>query len=254
MDGQVLVSHTTHELLTEEPLEDVGFRDLGPHRLKDLTQAERIFQLVAEGLAHEFPALRHARRPADEPADAGDAADRSQARARPGLDRIASDEFPILTLTGPGGTGKTRLALQAAADSLGHFPLGDLRRRARADRRTRARLPDDRAHARVEVPRGQALIQLLTDFLAERKLLLVLDNVEHLVAAAPAVAKLARRRAGPQVLATSREPLHVSGERVFPVPPLERTRRSRPAGTPSQPTRRSRSSSSAHRRSDPISR
>ena len=73
----------------------------------------------------------------------------------------------------------------------------------------------------MRVPRGQALIQLLTDFLAERKLLLVLDNVEHLVAAAPAVAKLAATAPGLKILASSREPLHVSGERVFPVPPLE---------------------------------
>ena len=146
------------------------------------------------------------------------------------LDRIASDEFadPHIDRSRRNGEDPARAAGRSGQPRA--LPLGDLRRRTRADHGPRARLPDDRAHTRVEGASRAALIQLLTDFLAERKLLLVLDNVEHLVEAAPAVAKLAATAPGLKILATSREPLHVSGEHVFPVPPLERARRSAAAG------------------------
>jgi predicted ATPase/DNA-binding SARP family transcriptional activator len=219
--GQILVSHTTRELLAEEPLEEVTLCDLGPHRLKDLTQAERIFQLVAEGLEQEFPPLdtldaRPTNLPTQPTALIGRERELAQVR-----DRLASDEFAILTLTGPGGTGKTRLALQAAADSLGHFPSGTFFVALAPVSDPELVVPTIAQVLGLRVPRGRALMQVLADYLAERKLLLVLDNVEHLVAAAPAVAKLVAEAPGLKILATSREPLHVSGERVFPVPPLE---------------------------------
>jgi predicted ATPase/DNA-binding SARP family transcriptional activator len=219
--GQVLVSHTTSELLAEEPLDDVALRDLGPHRLKDLTQPERIFQLVAEGLDDEFPPLDTLdARPTNLPTQPTPliGRDRELAQVR---DRLWSDEVAILTLTGSGGTGKTRLALQAAADSLGRFPSGTFFVALAPVSDPELVVPTIAQVLGLRVPRGRALMQVLAEYLAERRLLLVLDNVEHVVAAAPAVAKLVAAAPGLTVLATSRQPLHVSRERVFPVPPLE---------------------------------
>jgi predicted ATPase/class 3 adenylate cyclase len=219
--GQVLVSHTTRALLVEEPLEDVGFRDLGPHRLKDLSQAERIFQLVADGLRSEFPPLDTLdTRPTNLPTQGTPLIGREREVAQV-RDRLRSAEFPILTLTGPGGTGKTRLALQAAADSLGHFPSGAFLVPLAPISDPELVLPTIAHVLGLRVPRGQALMRALTDYLAEHKPLLVLDNVEHVIAAAPAVARMAANAPGLKILASSREALHVSGERVFPVPALE---------------------------------
>jgi predicted ATPase/DNA-binding SARP family transcriptional activator len=219
--GQVLVSHTTRALLEEEPLDEVALRDLGPHRLKDLSQPEKLFQLVAEELAQEFPPLDTLdARPTNLPTQATPLVGRQRELAQV-RDRIASDEFAILTLTGPGGTGKTRLALQAAADSLGRFPSGTFLVALASVSDPEHVVPTIAHVLGLRVPRGSGLVQALEEYLAERKLLLVLDNVEHVIASAPAVAKLAAASPGLKVLASSREPLHVSGERVFPVPPLE---------------------------------
>ena len=219
--GQVLVSHTTRELLAEEPLDDVALRALGAHRLKDLTQPETLFQLVAEGLDDEFPPLDTLdTRPTNLPTQPTPliGRDRELAQVR---DRLRSGEVAILTLTGPGGTGKTRLALHAAADSVGAFPSGTFFVALAPVSDPELVLPTIAQVLGLRVPRGRALMQVLAEHLAERRLLLVLDNVEHVVAAAPAIAKLVAAAPALTVLATSRQPLHVSGERVFPVPPLE---------------------------------
>jgi predicted ATPase/class 3 adenylate cyclase len=219
--GQVLVSHTTRELLAEEPVGEVALRDLGPHRLKDLTQPERIFQLVAEGLDDQFPPLDTLdARPTNLPTQPTPLIGRERELAQV-RDRLVSDEVAILTLTGSGGTGKTRLGLQAAADSLGRFPSGTFFVALAPLSDPELVVPTIAQVLGLRVPRGRALMQVLAEYLAQRKLLLVLDNVEHVVAAARAVAKLVAAGPGLTVLATSREPLHVSGERVFPVPPLE---------------------------------
>ena len=122
--GQVLLSQTSRELLAEEPLEDVDLRDLGPHRLKDLTRPERIFQLLAAGLEQRFPALDTLEaRPTNLPVQPTPLIGRARATGR-SASGFAPDEMRLLTLTGPGGSGKTRLALQVAADALGDFPSG----------------------------------------------------------------------------------------------------------------------------------
>jgi predicted ATPase/DNA-binding SARP family transcriptional activator len=219
--GQVLVSHTTRGLLAEEPLESVWLRDLGPHRLKDLTQPEKIFQLVGEGLEEDFPPLDTLdARPTNLPTQPGALIGRERELAQV-RDRLASDEIRILTLTGAGGTGKSRLALQASADALGYFPSGVFFVALAPLSDAELVIPTIAQVLGLRVPRGRALVEFLTDYLAERKLLLVLDNFEHVVAAAPAVANLVAAAPGLEVLTTSREPMHVSGERVFPVPPLE---------------------------------
>ena len=218
--GQVLVSQTTRELLEEEPLEDVALRDLGAHRLKDLLQPDRIYQVLAPGLEHDFPPLETLDlRPTNLPIQPtpliGREHELEELRAR-----LRRDDLGFLTLTGPGGTGKTRLALQAAADVLGHFPDGTFFVGLAPIANAELVLRTIAQTLNVRESGGRTIERALQDYMAERTLLLVLDNFEHLLPAAPAVARLLAATPGVKVLATSREPVHVAGERVYPVPPL----------------------------------
>ena len=218
--GQVLVSQTTRELLEEEPLDEVALRDLGPHRLKDLTQAERIYQLLAPGLEREFPALETLEaRPTNLPVQATALVGRER-ELRDARERLLADEVRVLTLTGAGGVGKTRLALQAAADALEQFPAGTFFIDLSPIADSATVVPAIAGVLGVRESGTQPLAEALGEHLAERKLLLVLDNFEHVVAAAPAVSDLLAAAADVKVLATSREPLHLARERVYPVPPL----------------------------------
>jgi predicted ATPase/DNA-binding SARP family transcriptional activator len=218
--GQVLVSQTTRELLEEEPLEDVALRDLGAHRLKDLLQPDRIYQVLAPGLEQDFSPLETLDlRPTNLPIQPtpliGREHELEELRAR-----LRRDDLGFLTLTGAGGTGKTRLALQAAADVLGHFPDGTFFVGLAPIADAELVLRTIAQTLNVRESGGRTIERALQDYLAERTLLLVLDNFEHLLAAAPAVARLLAATPGVKVLATSREPVHVAGERVYPVPPL----------------------------------
>ena len=147
--------------------------------------------------------------------------------------RLRATGVPLLTLTGPGGTGKTRLALQAAAEALdptGPFPDGawfmDL-----APLTDPALVPAAVAQALgVREAAGRPLAEALRDHLREKRLLLVLDNCEHLLPGAAAAAPPAGGGPGVRLLATSREPLRVAGEREHPVPPSALPPRPAPAG------------------------
>jgi predicted ATPase/class 3 adenylate cyclase len=207
--GQALLSRTTNDLL------DGGFtvRDLGEHRLKDLSAPQRLFQLGAG----EFPRprtlhLTNLPVPATEFLGRdGELIDVTE-KLRNGV--------RLLTLTGPGGTGKTRLALQAAAEVADEFadgvwwvPLAAVRDPGLLLRHT-ARTLDV-----VEQP-DRPLDEVIAELLGGKQMLLVLDNAEHLLPdAAEAVATL-RDLGGPKVVVTSRERLQLSGEHVYPVPQL----------------------------------
>jgi class 3 adenylate cyclase len=218
--GQVLLSLPTQELVRDQLPAGAILKDLGERRLKDLFRPERVFQLTASGLPSEFPPLRTLE------------AYRNNLPLQPtplvGREKevvevceiLRDDETRLLTLSGPGGTGKTRLALQAAADLLDDFPDGtyfvplatlteaDLFRSAVAET------------LGVRETGEQPLFESLKDFLRERRLLLVLDNFEQVLGAAPAVTELLAGAPGLKVLATSRAPLGLYGEHEFPVPPL----------------------------------
>ncbi len=213
--GQVVVSEATR-LLAGEPGEGIAFRDLGEHRLKDLARPERVYQVEAPDLGRDFPALRSLDAvPNNLPPQLTSFVGRAELAAAGSL----LDQTRLLTLTGPGGTGKTRLSLALAADCTERYPGG-----AWFVPLAAVRDPDLVASAiagslGVLAPTGTPLNRVI-DHLRDRIALLVLDNFEQVVAGAPVVGEILRAAPKVTVLASSRAPLRVAGEQEFPVPPL----------------------------------
>lgn len=225
--GQVLLSSATAGLVQEALPAGTDLRDLGPHRLKDLQRSERVFQLVAPGLAVDFPALRTLESfPNNLPVQPTPliGREREVVRAR-GL--LPHPETRLLTLTGPGGVGKTRLGLQIAADVLREFPDGtffvDLAPVISSD----LVIPSIAKTLSIQEATNRPILDSLKEYLRERQLLLVLDNFEHVLAAAAQVADLLSTCPRLKALVTSREALHLRGERQFPVPSLSLPDRAR---------------------------
>jgi predicted ATPase/class 3 adenylate cyclase len=200
--GQVLVSSATSELLGEE----TELRDLGEHRLKDFPAATRLFQV---GNA-EFPPLRTP----DEarlPAPATPLVGRTK-ELRDALRLLREDKVRLLTVTGPGGVGKTRFAIEAASESLGSFTDG-----ARFADLAPLRSADAVVPAIAQSVRAPGSV---SETLQGQDVLLVLDNAEHVAAAAPELGSLLDSCPGVSMLVTSREPLHLSLERELPLRPM----------------------------------
>ena len=200
---QVLVSTATAALVDSGDL-----RDLGEHRLKDLSAPERIFQL-GEG---DFPPLKTLYRTnLPVPATPFLGREHELADVRELLER---DDARLVTLTGAGGSGKTRLALHAAGEVAGAYPDGVwwVPLAPIAD-------PADVGSAAARVLGGGSLPELVDG----KRMLLLLDNFEHLVEAAPEVGRLLAECSRADVLITSRERLQLQGEHVYPVPVLERS-------------------------------
>jgi predicted ATPase/class 3 adenylate cyclase len=203
--GQVLVSAATAHLL--ETSNTLLLADLGEHRLKDLSAPERIYQLGEE----EFPPLGSLHQ-TNLPVPATPFLGRErELQEVTGL--LAREDVRLLTLTGPGGTGKTRLGLQAAAEAAERYPhgvwwvpLAPLRD---------PRLVLETAAQTLGAKDG------LTEHVADKSLLLLFDNFEHVVAAANELAELLAACPNLHLVVTSRELLRVPGEQAYPVPPLE---------------------------------
>jgi predicted ATPase/class 3 adenylate cyclase len=215
--GQVLLSVSVCGLLGDRLPERVELRDLGERRLKDLFRPERVFQLIAPDLPPSFPPLKTLdERLNNLPVQPTPLVGREKEVAEVG-DLLRDGGVRLLTLTGPGGTGKTRLALQVAAEILDEFedgvffvPLANI-----ADP---ALVTPTIARALDVGEAGE--LQGLEDFLRNREILLVLDNFEQVVEAAPLVGGLLTGCPGLKVLATSRSMLRVYGEREYPVPAM----------------------------------
>ena len=217
--GQVLLSEVTAGLVRGALPEGASLRDLGEQRLRDLGQAEHVYQLLHPDLPAEFPPLRSLDAyPHNLPLQLTSFVGRERELA--GL-KAALEQSRLVTLTGTGGCGKTRLALQVAAEALERYPDGAwlVELAPLADPTLVAATVASVVMVR-EQP-GQPIQQTLTAGLRSKQLLLVLDNCEHLVEACAQLAEAVLRAcAQVRLLATSRELLAVPGERAYRVPSL----------------------------------
>ena len=217
--GQMLLSDTAAGQVRDELPDGVDLRNLGQHRLKGLLEPTHLWQVVVADLPQSFPRLRTASSVASNlPASLTRFVGRKR-ELQQVKDLVA--EHRLVTLVGPGGTGKTRLALQAATDL--REPFGD-----RVYLVDLAGSSDEgavlplvaRAIGLLDETPGRSLLDDLREHIGDQATLLFLDNFERVIAAAPALAELLRDCPGLKQLVTSREALHVSGERVFSVPPM----------------------------------
>jgi predicted ATPase/class 3 adenylate cyclase len=217
--GQVLISAATRDLVERRLGGGFGLRRLGEFRLRDLAEPELIYQLTHADLPADFPPLATiAERSGNLPLPVSSFIGRERE-----LGQIAAavGEARVVTLTGPGGVGKTRLALQAAAQVAPRFAdgawlceLAPIRDQAGVDDAVAAVFS-------VTARAGQSTRETLVEFLRSRQLLLVLDNCEHLLERAAALAgNLARSCERLVILANSREALRIEGERLILVPSL----------------------------------
>ena len=225
--GQVLLSDSVQRQVSDNLPAGVSLKDLGRHRLRDLLEPERVGQLVIAGLPEHFPPLKslegHATNLPIQPTPLiGREADLAAVGKL-----LLQEDVRLVTLTGVGGTGKTRLALQIGADLLDHFVDGvfliDLAPLATPI----VVLPQIAATLGVRETGDQSLRDALIAYLDGKQVLLIIDNFEHLLPAATVVADLLAASAGPEVLVTSRAPLHLRGEQEYPVPPLQLPRATR---------------------------
>jgi predicted ATPase len=216
--GQVLVSAATREVLGEAAFE---FLDLGEHRFRDLTRPEHVYQLQHEGLAAGFPPLAsldsHLNNlPVQLTSFVGRDAEVGE------VGRLL-EEARLVTLTGVGGTGKTRLLLQVAAERASSYADGTwLVELASVTDPQLVAAQAVEPFGVLNMKTSRPLADLLADHLASKELLLLLDNCEHVIEVSSELAQLLLSRCPRlQIIATSRELLGVPGEAVFRVPPLD---------------------------------
>src|SRR5580658_6249555 len=219
--GQVLLSETAATLVRDSLLAGTALKDLGVHRLKDLGRPEHIFQLQAPGLKAEFPPLRslgNQALPNNLPAQLSTFVGRARE-----LDEVRAlvESSRMVTLTGSGGCGKTRLSLQVAAEMLDGTGDGVWLVELAAVSDPDA-VPSAIAGALgIASQGGRAALEVLLDALAPQDILIVLDNCEHLIdACAKTADALLRRCPRVRLVATSREPLGINGETIYRVPSL----------------------------------
>jgi predicted ATPase/class 3 adenylate cyclase len=217
--GQVLLSQAVYELANTALPSDTDLLDLGSHRLRDLQQAEHIWQICHPELPADFEPLHSLNATGHNlPVQVTSFIGRDHEMTT--VKRLLTSAR-LLTLTGSGGVGKTRLALQVAADLLDHYPDGVwlVELASLSD----AALVQQAAAAAVNVREepGRSLQQTLVDQLQSRHLLLILDNCEHLLAAVAHLAEaLMRSCPGVQILASSREGFNIAGETLYRLPSL----------------------------------
>jgi predicted ATPase/class 3 adenylate cyclase len=216
--GQVVLSDSTRALVSGTLPEGVDLIDLGEHRLKDLAEPERIWQLCIEGLPREFPALKSLDfTPNNLPTQLTSFVGRDKELAE-GLELLNNNR--LLTLTGPGGMGKTRLSLQIAAEATDGFkhgvffvPLAPIVDPELVPSTILQVLGKHEIGAREP---QEALIEYLRD----KQMLLVLDNFEQILPGAKYVGEILKASPDTKVIASSRAALKVYGEQEFPIPPL----------------------------------
>jgi predicted ATPase/class 3 adenylate cyclase len=222
--GQVLFSESAAALVRDSLPPGAALADLGVHRLRDLGRPEHIFQLTAGGLQADFPPLRSLGNPAlanNLPAQLATFVGRDSELAQV---RTLTESSRLVTLTGPGGSGKTRLALQVAAGLLDGTGDGVwlVELAAVTDpQEVPSAISDALGIAGPPGSGSRAVLETLVDALAPQDILIVLDNCEHLISAcAKAADAITRRCPRVHLLVTSREPLGIGGETIYRVPSL----------------------------------
>lgn len=220
--GQVLLSLPVAELVRDTLPAGAALRDLGEHRLKDLLRPEHIYQLIISGLQDNFPALKTLdAHPNNLPIPPTPLLGRER-ELEALRDLLLREEQRLVTLHGPGGTGKTRLSLQVAADLSDHFADGVYFVPLAAVKDANLFLPVVAQTIGLRASGNQSLEESVMAALSEKTMLLVLDNLEQIVeGAAPVVAQLLLAAPRLKLLVTSQAIVRVQGEHVFEVPPLE---------------------------------
>lgn len=217
--GQVVLSKATRDLVEGSLPDGVTLVDLGEHRLKDLERPEWVFQLGIAGLSQRFAPLKSLETPSNLPVLSGAFIGRDEEmRAVAGL--LERDDVRVVTLTGPGGTGKTRLGIHVAGGVLERFlngvffvPIGPA---TEADN-----VPSEIARTLQLGDIGQHdVVDALAAHVRDKSMLLLLDNFEHVLDAVPSIGRLLASAPRVKMIVTSRAPLRLSGEREFPVAPL----------------------------------
>jgi predicted ATPase/class 3 adenylate cyclase len=218
--GQVVVSGATEALVRHQLPEGMGLIDLGEHRLRDLGRPTRVFQLIRDGCREDFPPLRTLESfPGNLPAQVSSFIGRQAAAARVAA---ALGESRVVTITGVGGVGKTRLAIQVAADLLPRYREGAWLVELAPVRDAASVAEAVAAVFHLAARGGQCLEDSLIELLTQKQLLLVLDNCEHLLGSvARLVTHIEQACPGVVVLATSREGMAIEGEQLIALPPLE---------------------------------
>ena len=226
--GQVLLSDTTRALVADALPAGVGIRGLGQHALRDLPRPESIHQLVVPGLLSDFPPLRSLE------GTTGNLPERLTSFVGRETDIAALQgllsDGRLMTLTGPGGIGKTSTAIELARATAAAFRDGVWL--VELDDIVEAGLVRGMMARTLGLFDGpeRAAVDALHPYLADRSMLLVLDNFEHLLDAAGEVEAILRASPSSKVIVTSRAPLHIAGEQEYPIGPLATATPADPAG------------------------
>jgi class 3 adenylate cyclase len=215
--GQVVISEATAHLLSHGLPDRVRLVDLGAHRLKDIAQPERLFQLTGPGLRSRFPPLKTLGAISSLPVPATALVGR-RAELRELTRTLREPEVRLVTLTGTGGSGKTRLAVALAGQLAGSFADGVYF--VELSSVDSGPVMWTTIAETLDVPPAERVPPSLLDHVRHRRALFVLDNLEQIPDAAAVVGQLLAAGEQLVVLATSRRPLHLLGEREYQVPPL----------------------------------
>jgi predicted ATPase/class 3 adenylate cyclase len=215
--GQILLSEATRGVVEQSLAEGVTLKELGEHRLKDLAQSEHLYQVVAEGLQAEFPRPRTLERSTNIPPQLTSFVGRRR-EIEEVKERLR--ETRLLTLTGPGGTGKTRLSIQVASEMLEGFEDGAFFVALAPISDPALVVPTIAKALGLREEAHRPTIETVSEYLEEKQLLLVLDNFEQVLEGAPNVGEMLTESEAFKVLATSREALGLHGEQEYLVPPL----------------------------------
>jgi predicted ATPase/class 3 adenylate cyclase/DNA-binding CsgD family transcriptional regulator len=218
--GQMLLSQTTRELVEQDLPAGVSLRDLGEHRLKDLQRPSHLYQLVIADLPADFPPLKTLEsRPNNLPVQFTPLIGREQEVVAV-QHLLQREDVRLVTLSGPGGIGKTRLGLQVTSELSESFADGVFFVDLAPLHNPSLVLSTIAQILGIQEAVGQSLLERLVEGLRQKQLLLLLDNFEQVLSAAVQVADLLSACPSLKVLVTSRETLHVRAEYEFAVPPL----------------------------------